>query len=184
MLPWIDGHLLPIRCLYLGFRAPRHLFAQSRVIATWVVILLRHPLLAARVIASPSDGSPFDTDYFAVRFSYTVPSSPREAIQQASALVEFQKDVSQDEIFDRYFNGKRPQGESRLSCLILTETSSNLERDQAEYSLCMCTPHFIGDSVSGQQLSNEFFTIIAGAESGHVRTTADLEQLAHKQWQA
>ncbi|KAG8948423.1 hypothetical protein FRC04_009793 [Tulasnella sp. 424] len=170
-------------CMYLGFRAPQRLFTPRRVLATWALLLLRHPLLAARVIPPPSSGSPFETDYSSARFSYAAPTSPTDAIRKASALLEFQKGVSKDEIFDRYLNGKRLLGDNRLCYLIFTENSPRTENDQAEFSWFFGAAHFISDSVAFHQLANEFFTIIAGTEFGYGYTAMDLEELVRKEWQ-
>ncbi|KAG8909204.1 hypothetical protein FRC01_007079, partial [Tulasnella sp. 417] len=120
--------------LYLGLRAPRQLFTPRRVLATWALLLLRHPPLSSRVIPPPSNGSPFHTDYSGARFSYTAPASPAEVIRKAEALLQLQKNVSRDELFDRHLNGKRILSENRLSYLIVTENLSDAEKDRAEYS--------------------------------------------------
>ncbi|KAG8948424.1 hypothetical protein FRC04_009794 [Tulasnella sp. 424] len=170
-------------CLYIGFRAPQRLFTPRRVLATWALLLLRHPPIAARVIPPPSSGSPFETDYTNARFSYAAPTSPIDAMRKASALLELQKGVSRGEIFDRYLNGRRLLGENRLCYLIFTENSPSTEKDHAEFSWFLGATHFSSDSVAFHQLANEFFTIIAGTEMGYVYTATDLEELVRKEWQ-
>lgn len=183
MQPLFNHSSLEIRCMCVDFRAPRHLFAPRRVLATWAVLLLRHPSLSARVIPPPSNGSPFRTDYSAAKFSYTAPASPADAIRKASTLVKFQRDVPRDGVFDTYLNGKRILGENRLSYMIFTENPSDTD-DHAEYILFICSTHFIGDSVGYHKLANEFLTIIAGNKKGSISTTTDLEDLVRKEWQA
>ncbi|KAG8918262.1 hypothetical protein FRC01_001956 [Tulasnella sp. 417] len=109
--------------------------------------------------------------------SYTAPASPAEVLQKAETLLKFQKNVSRDELFDRFLNGKRVLGENRLSYLIVTESLSDAERECAEYSLLICSTHFSADGVSFQQLGNEFCTIVAGTEMGSMCTDADLEEV-------
>ncbi|KIO16701.1 hypothetical protein M407DRAFT_85718 [Tulasnella calospora MUT 4182] len=165
----------------VSFRAPRHLFAKRRVLATWALLLLRHPLLAASVIAPPAN--PFETDYSDARFSYAAPSSPADIMRKAGALAKFQKDVPVDEVFNAFVNGKRILGADRLSYLILTENHSNTD-DHAEYILFICSTHSTGDSVAFHLLANDFFTIIAGTKIGSRCTATDLEELVRKEWQA
>ncbi|KAG9043517.1 hypothetical protein FS837_009465 [Tulasnella sp. UAMH 9824] len=170
-------------CMCIEFRAPRHLFAPRRVLATWAVLLLRHPSLSARVIPPPSNGSPFRTDYSAARFSYAAPASPADAIRKAGTLVKFQRDVPRDGVLDTYLNGKRILGENRLSYLIFTENPSDTD-EHAEYIFFICATHFTGDSVGYHKLANEFLTIIAGNKRGSISTITDLEDLVRKEWQA
>lgn len=167
----------------MGFRAPRHLFTPRRVLATWALLLLRHPPLAARVIPPLSNGSPFDTDYSNARFSYTAPTSPADAMRKASALLKLQKGVSKDEIMDRYLNGRRLLGDNRLSYLIFTENSPT-EKYHAEFSLFICTTHFSSDGTTTHRLTNEFFTTIAGTERGSACTATEMEELVSREWQA
>ncbi|KAG8918261.1 hypothetical protein FRC01_001955 [Tulasnella sp. 417] len=170
--------------LYIGLRAPRYLFTPRRVLATWALLLLRHPLLSSRVIPPPPNESPFHTDYSSTRLSYTAPASPAEVLRKAEDLLEFQRNVSRDQLFDRFLNGERVLGENRLSYLIVTESLSDAERECAEYSLLICSTHFSADGVSFHQFGNEFFTIIAGTEMGSMCTDADLEDLVRKEWRA
>ncbi|KAG8948407.1 hypothetical protein FRC04_009777 [Tulasnella sp. 424] len=117
-------------------------------------------------------------------FSYTAPTSPADAIRKASALLKLQKDVSRDEIMDRYLNGRRLLGDNRLSYLIFTENSPTTEKDHAEFSLFICTAHFSSDGTTTHRLINEFFTTIAGTERGSACTATELEELVRREWQA
>ncbi|KAG8931902.1 hypothetical protein FRC01_000591, partial [Tulasnella sp. 417] len=170
--------------LHLGFSAPRRLFAEQRVLAAWALLLLRHPPLAARVIPPPSAASPFDTDYSQVKFSYTAPSSPAEALTKASALLHLRKDLSKDELIHQYLNGDRILGDDKLSCLILSEKASPANQDEAGYDILFCAVHFLGDGMALHRFANEFFTLLAEVGKGESLTAEDYEELLRKEWEA
>ncbi|KAG9019428.1 hypothetical protein FRB90_002580 [Tulasnella sp. 427] len=169
--------------LCIGFNGPRHLFTPRRVLATWALLLLRHPQLAQRVIPPQSNGSPFETDYSAAKLFFAAPNSPTDVLRKAASLVTFETDASMEELADRYLNGKRLLSETQLTRCIFSQFTSSPEQKDGEFVMFLAATHFVSDSVGFHRMYNEFFTIIAGQEMGYRLSAMDLEDLVRKEWQ-
>ncbi|KAG9019427.1 hypothetical protein FRB90_002579 [Tulasnella sp. 427] len=167
----------------VGFNGPRHLFTPRRVLATWALLLLRHPQLAQRVIPPQSNGSPFETDYSTARLSFTAPNSPADVLRKAASLVTFETDTSMEELVDRHLNGKRLLSETQLTRCIFSQFTSSPEQKDGEFAVILVATHFVSDSVGFHRMYNELFTIIAGQEMGYRLSAIDLEDLVRKEWQ-
>ncbi|EPQ60425.1 hypothetical protein GLOTRDRAFT_15015, partial [Gloeophyllum trabeum ATCC 11539] len=175
----------------LGFRAVERVMRRSRLRVAWAILRLRHPLLASAVEMLSYDD---------VRFTYTAPKSPDEALMDASSNIEYCT-RSKDELIERYVNGPRTLSDSRLSCLIISQPgvgatslptppltptcSSNPSKtdlsaeEMYDYELLLGATHFIGDGMSVIDLCKSLFDIL-----GSEKTTCQLEGVLRDEWHA
>ncbi|KAI6047920.1 hypothetical protein EDC04DRAFT_2620572 [Pisolithus marmoratus] len=92
--------------------------------------------------------------YEDVRFVYTPPLTPQDAVDDADNNLEY-KSVTKDELIDGYLNGERTLSNQRLSYLIIaSELSGVLESGPSHnYDLLICAAHFLGDGMALHQFA-------------------------------
>jgi hypothetical protein len=154
--------------LHLGFVAPEHAVRRARVLIVWAILRIRHPLLASKVIMQ---------DYEDVKFVFTPPRSPEDALVNAGCNLEY-RNSTKDELIDSYLNGARTLSNDRLSYLIVSQggtslpsppitprsTSPSNEREYPLYNhdIMICAAHFLGDGMALHQFANDFFGLLGG----------------------
>ncbi|KAF9245806.1 hypothetical protein BU15DRAFT_40570 [Melanogaster broomeanus] len=176
--------------LHLGFDAPEQLVRRARVRAVWAILRVRHPLLASKVIAH---------NYEDVRFMYTPPLSPEDALLDAETNIEH-RDASKDELIDAYLNGKRTLSNERLSYLVVspcgapslpsppltpthtttpetTVTAEERLETTCHHDILICAAHFIGDGMALHQFANDFFELLGSGKTQH-----ELEGQLRDEW--
>lgn len=162
--------------LHLGFIAPEHVVRRARVRLVWAILRIRHPLLASKVLMQGYDD---------VRFVFTPPQSPEDALVNADYNLEY-RSSTKDELIDSYLNGSRTLSSDRLSYLIVSQGGTSLpsppltprstspfdERESPSYShdIMICAAHFLGDGMALHQFANDFFGLLGGE-----KTIAELE---------
>ncbi|KAI9435803.1 hypothetical protein H4582DRAFT_1817187 [Lactarius indigo] len=112
--------------LHLGFKSPERIMVWGRVRAAWAILRMRHPLLASRVVMR---------DYDDLRFVYSPPLSPEQALTEASSQLEYRHQTKDDDD-------------------IVTD-----------YELFICAAHYIGDGIAANQFANDFFGLLSCANS-------------------
>ncbi len=163
--------------MHLTFTAPAFLCTAERITAIWALLRLRHPPLAAIVVAN-------DWVYDDVRFSYTPPTSPWQALAEAAQTLSIGRQ-SKHEVLDAYLNGDRTLGDSKLSCLVVASVDDE-EKEIREYDWMMCAAHFLGDGMALHRSADDFFTLLAGNKSAEERrgwSTEELEGLVKTEWE-
>ncbi|KAI0785040.1 hypothetical protein C8Q75DRAFT_723299 [Abortiporus biennis] len=179
--------------LHLGFSAPDHVVSRSRVRTVWAILRMRHPLLAAHAEMH---------DYDDVRFVYTVPRSTNELLSNADANLEY-RTQGKDELIESYLNGPRTLSNTRLSYLILSQSSaphspltpprtpspvsdvsgsSDISDEsttelQSQFELLICAMHFLGDGMALHAFANDFFGLL-----GSDKTDLELELILSEEW--
>ncbi|KAH7886096.1 hypothetical protein F5I97DRAFT_1877637 [Phlebopus sp. FC_14] len=169
------------RYLHLGFNSAQHYIQRARVRGAWAILRLRHPLLASTVTMH---------SYEDVRFIYTPPQSPEEALLDADKNLEY-KSCSKDQLIDDYLNGDRTLSNERLSYLIVScgdpsslpsppltprETQTKAEVTYT-HDILVCAVHFLGDGMALHQFANDFFQLI-----GSDKSQTELESQLHEEW--
>ncbi|KAF5368480.1 hypothetical protein D9758_002233 [Tetrapyrgos nigripes] len=168
--------------LHLGFRAPLYIMDPQCVALVWSILRIRHPLLASQVEMHSYDD---------IRFVYTPPRSPEEALKLAESNIDY-RTQPKDELLDSYLNGQRTLSSSRLSYLIVSNPekagvtmngdsstllgSSNTDVSR-EYDLMICATHFLGDGMALHAFANEFFSLLSSSDS------KGLQDLLTFEWQ-
>ncbi|KAH7916416.1 hypothetical protein BJ138DRAFT_1121796 [Hygrophoropsis aurantiaca] len=174
--------------LHLGFDAPEHMIQCARVRVVWAILRIRHPLLASKVIMH---------DYDDVRFVFTPPQSPEDALINADYNLEY-KLASKDELIDNYLNGPRTLSNDRLSYLVVVQRGSLLpsppltpppspilsesykpEVSLQNHDLLICAAHFLGDGMALHQFASDFFGLL-----GSEKTQGDLELQLSEEWRS
>ncbi|KAI9460527.1 hypothetical protein BJY52DRAFT_1203761 [Lactarius psammicola] len=112
--------------LHLGFKSPERIMVWGRVRAAWAILRMRHPLLASRVVMR---------DYDDVRFVYTPPLSPEQALAEAGGQLEYRHQTKDD------------------------------DDNATDYELFICAAHSIGDGMALHQFANDFFGLLGNASS-------------------
>ncbi|EIW87020.1 hypothetical protein CONPUDRAFT_116008 [Coniophora puteana RWD-64-598 SS2] len=171
--------------LHIGFNAPDRFLDPSRVCAVWAILRLRHPALASRVHMHSYDD---------IRFVLTPPRCPEDALERASASLEYKHGVSKDAVIDEYLNGPRTLSNERLSYLIVSQPhiplpspSSTLPESaeddsrpmKSHYDILFCAMHYLGDGMALHQFANDFFKLLGGSH-----TQPQLDTLLCEEWQA
>jgi len=107
-------------------------------------------------------------DYNDVRFVYTSPISPDDALNDAEINLEY-KSCTKDELIDEYLNGARTLSNDRLSYLILSQPVAEPGTDEStesqQYEILICATHFLGDGMALHQFANDFFTLLGSSKS-------------------
>ncbi|KAI6163872.1 hypothetical protein EDD17DRAFT_1475849 [Pisolithus thermaeus] len=168
--------------LHIGFDAPAHLVQRPRVRLVWAILRMQHPLLSCSVAMH---------SYEDVRFVYTPPLTPQDALDDADNNLEY-KPVSKDELIGDYLNGERTLSNQRLSYLIIADGSASLPTPPLtpqelnnvpdtdpnhNHDLLICAAHFLGDGMALHQFANEFFRLLASDKS-----LQELETLLTEEW--
>ncbi|KAI0309592.1 hypothetical protein OF83DRAFT_1071827 [Amylostereum chailletii] len=188
---YLPGRAIGVNDMYLhlGLRAPERLMHKERVCAVWSIMRMRHPLLASQVVMR---------GYEDVRFVYSPPLSPEDALSEADRHLEF-KYASKDDLIDSYLNGPRTLSSERLSWLIISRTPTTIESlpsppltptdieapDQEaiptershNYEFFICAAHTIGDGMALHAFANDFFGIL-----GSPKSQVELQQLVVDEW--
>ncbi|KAG0707461.1 hypothetical protein DFH29DRAFT_844493 [Suillus ampliporus] len=162
--------------LHLGFVAPEHLVRRARVRMVWAILRIRHPLLASKVVMH---------DYDDVKFVFTPPQSPEDALVDADRNLEY-RISTKDELIDSYLNGTRTLSNDRVSYLVVSQGGTSLpsppltprstpsfdepESPSYNHDLMICAAHFLGDGMALHQFANDFFGLLGGD-----KTISDLE---------
>ncbi|EGN93129.1 hypothetical protein SERLA73DRAFT_64480 [Serpula lacrymans var. lacrymans S7.3] len=116
--------------LHLDFRAPEHLLRHARVRMVWAILRGRHPLLASRVHMY---------EYNDVRFIYTPPQSPEDALISADNDLEYKSNTTR--------NGR------------------NQEAPLKNYDMMICATHFLGDGMALHQFANDLFGLLGSSKT-------------------
>lgn len=176
--------------LHLGFKSPERIMVRGRVRAAWAILRMRHPLLASRVVMQGYDD---------VRFVYSPPLSPEQALAEAGNQLEY-RHQTKDDLIESYLNGPRTLSNERLSYLVVSQTPAKLltppstprisevspvrpperltDDDIAtDYELFICAAHSIGDGMALHQFANDFFGLLGCASSQEA-----MEQLVADEW--
>lgn len=168
--------------LHIGFDASDHLVQRPRVRLVWAILRTRHPLLSCSVAMH---------SYEDVRFVYTPPLTPQDALEDADNNLEY-KSVTKDELIGNYLNGERTLSNQRISYLIISSDTAPLPtppltpRELSDvpetepdhnYDLLICAAHFLGDGMALHQFANDFFGLLASE-----RSLQELEILLNEEW--
>ncbi|KIY67184.1 hypothetical protein CYLTODRAFT_397528 [Cylindrobasidium torrendii FP15055 ss-10] len=171
--------------LHLGFTAPLAITVQSRVQLVWALLRLRHPLLAARVDMH---------DYDDIRFVYTCPASPQDAVRETANALQYRPACSKDEFVDNFVLGPRILSNERLSFLYISrpgdvtaplqtptpcEEKEGYDFEHAQHELMICTTHYLADGIAIHQLTNDFSTLLGGQLN-----ESELMSLVAREWEA
>ncbi|KAF9225476.1 hypothetical protein BS17DRAFT_873159 [Gyrodon lividus] len=171
--------------LHLGFNAPEQLVRRARVHLVWAILRVRHPLLASKVSMR---------NYEDVRFIYTPPQSPEDALLDAENTIEY-RDASKDDLIDAYLNGDRTLSNERLSYIIVsqggpptlpsppltprhtTPTTEETPEPTCNHDILIGAAHFLGDGMALHQFANDFFGLL-----GSNNTQQELERQLRDEW--
>ncbi|KAG1757180.1 hypothetical protein EDB19DRAFT_1656229 [Suillus lakei] len=174
--------------LHLGFVAPEHVVRRARVSMVWAILRIRHPLLASKVVMHGYDD---------VRFVFTPPQSPADALVDADRNLEYRTAIK-DDLIDSYLNGARTLSNDRLSYLVVSQgtslpsppltprsTSPFDERESPSYNhdLMICAAHFLGDGMALHQFANDLFGLLGGDKTITELETQLKEELSSR-WDA
>ncbi|KAI3622817.1 hypothetical protein WG66_015716 [Moniliophthora roreri] len=152
--------------LHLGFHAPEHIARRSRVSLVWAILRLRHPLLASAVSMK---------NYDDIKFVYECPSSVEDALERANDNLAYQS-FSKDEMLDWYLNGPRTLSNERLSYLVVSQVPTDETSAKANYDICICATHFLGDGMALHTFANDFFQLLCNNGEDELRG------LLQKEW--
>ncbi len=153
--------------------------SPSRILHIWTYQLLRHPLLAARVLAS---------SYEDVSFVYIPPTTIAASLQIANDHLSYTATSGDANLIATYLIGDRTLSSSRLAMLFvdaplrLTAPSpphcgEELKSDYlAKYEVMLCTTHYLGDGMALHTFMNEFYTLL-----GSDKSTTDFATLIEAQ---
>jgi hypothetical protein len=151
------------RYLHHTLSAPSQLMSPSRICHIWAYQLIRHPLLAAKVVSG---------SYEDVSFVYTPPSTLDSCLQIANDHLSYGVGGEID-LISTYLNDARVLSSDRLAMLFVV-AEGNSER----YQIMLCTTHYVGDGMALHTFMNEFYTLL-GSDKSVVELAALIEsQLA------
>ncbi|KIK97547.1 hypothetical protein PAXRUDRAFT_763851 [Paxillus rubicundulus Ve08.2h10] len=169
--------------LHLGFDAPEQLVHRARVHTVWAILRVRHPLLASKVVIR---------NYDDVRFIYTPPQSPEDALLNTENTVEY-RNASKDDLIGAYLNGARTLSNDRLSYLIVSQggppslpTSASCQTTPTAegtlepiytHDILICAAHFLGDGMALHQFANDLFGLL-----GSQKTQQELDKQLSDEW--
>ncbi|KAJ7723372.1 hypothetical protein B0H16DRAFT_1895813 [Mycena metata] len=145
--------------LHMALRASADCFRPRRVQIAWSLIRQKNPLLMSKVVVDRDDPE-------TPQFSFSPPTTPEAALQEAQAALRFNHETK-DELISAYMDGPRVLSDDYLSYLIVSEREDNTVSDTnvSQYDLLMCAPHFIGDGTALHQSTHELLCLLSSAKS-------------------
>ncbi|KAJ7255890.1 hypothetical protein B0H12DRAFT_1113298 [Mycena haematopus] len=156
--------------------APSSLVSPMRVRIVWAILRMRHSLMACRVEMQPGC---YDEAYFAL----TPPSSPSQALAEATACVRILDDITKSELSANYLNGPRTLSSNCLSRLDVAR-HSEVSPGVYEFSIMVMFPHMISDGPVIQENIQIILELLGGSAtpSGPPRTDAELAEILGYEW--
>ncbi|KAF7356313.1 hypothetical protein MVEN_00963600 [Mycena venus] len=156
--------------------APPALISPLRVRIVWAIVRLRHSLMACRVEMQPGR-------YDDAQFAYIPPSSPGQALAEATACVRIFDDVTGPELMHTYLNGPRTLSSECLSRLDVAR-HGQVSPGVHEFHIAFMFHHMINDSLAVYQTQNLVCELLGGSSSpgGAPRTDAELAKILDHEW--
>ncbi|KAJ7699489.1 hypothetical protein B0H16DRAFT_1836277 [Mycena metata] len=148
--------------LHMTLRASAGCFRPRRVQIAWSLIRQKNPLLMSKVVVDRDDPE-------TPQFSFSPPTTPGAALQEAQTALRFSHETK-DELISAYMDGPRVLSDDYLSYLIVSEREDNdnisdTDANVSQYDLLMCAPHFIGDGTALHQSTHELLCLLSSAKS-------------------
>lgn len=150
-----------VRYVHYNLSAPAEFVSLDRLRVAWVLTLLAHPLLAARIDVRGAD----------VDFTYTRPESVRAALAAGDArLSRFSRTEGPDDMVDAFLNERRVLAGDALSHLSLragTMRDADLSgpgvpapaRESCELLLCVAA--FVADTPALHRIMDELLALLS-----------------------
>ncbi|KAF7367012.1 hypothetical protein MSAN_00960300 [Mycena sanguinolenta] len=156
--------------------APPSLISPLRVRIAWAIIRLRHSLLACRVEMAPGC-------YDEAQFALTPPSSPSQALAEATACVRIFHDATGPELMHRFLNGSRTLASDTLSRLDVA-CHGQVSPGTHEFHLILMIHHMINDSLATSETEQLLCELLGGPATpgGAPRTDAELGGILDEEW--
>ncbi|KAJ7913894.1 hypothetical protein B0H13DRAFT_1612148 [Mycena leptocephala] len=182
-LTFSSSYFLPSRAYGLNdmisgitIHAPPALISSLRVRIVWAIMRLRHSLMACRVEMAPGC-------YDDAQFVYTPPSSPSEALTEATSYVRMFGDITGPDLLHTFLNGPRILSSDCLSRLDVArhdEVSPGIH----EFYFVFMLHHMINDSRGMHQTIQSIFELLGGPATpgGSPRTDAELAKILDHEW--
>ncbi|KAF7344430.1 hypothetical protein MSAN_01924200 [Mycena sanguinolenta] len=163
-------------CNRIVIHAPPSLVSPTRVRIAWAILRLRHSLMACRVEMQPGY-------YDEAHFALTPPSSPSQALAEASVCVHFFDDITGPELLNAFLNGPRTLSSeclSRLDVLRRGEVSKGVH----EFHLSFNFHHMMNDALTMYKTQDVMFELLGGSATpgGPTRTDAELAKVLEHEW--
>ncbi|KAF7309740.1 hypothetical protein MIND_00345800 [Mycena indigotica] len=158
----------------ITLRAPPNLITPHRLHIIWAILRLRHSLMASRVEMKPGA-------YDDAHFTYIPPSSPNEAIQEASASVRVRNGVPGSALVEEFLNGPARLG---ANCLARLEVGrGDFSRGMHEYNLVFSFHHMINDARGVYAASQFALELLGGSTPTQPPLTdSQLAKVLEKEW--
>ncbi|KAJ6495393.1 hypothetical protein C8R45DRAFT_1095028 [Mycena sanguinolenta] len=177
------SYFLPSRAFGLNdmsnrivIHAPPSLVSPMRVRIAWAILRLRHSLMACRVEMLPGC-------YDEAHFTLTPPSSPSQALAEASTCVRFSDDMTGPELLNAFLNGPRTLSSnclSRVDVLCRGPVSSGVHEFHLDFKFL----HMMNDALTIFKTQNIMFELLGGSATpgGPIRTDAELAKVLEHEW--
>ncbi|KAF8126433.1 hypothetical protein K438DRAFT_2001417 [Mycena galopus ATCC 62051] len=160
----------------MTIHSPPSLISTPRLCIAWAILRLRHSLIACRVEMQPGR-------YDEAQFVFTPPSSPSQALAEATACVRFFDNMSGPELNRAFLCG--PPSLS-VDCLSRMDVARHMQVSPGiyEFGINVMFPHMISDGVTIQESIQTILELLGGSSSpgGPPRTDAELRQILEDEW--
>ncbi|KAJ7867699.1 hypothetical protein B0H14DRAFT_3587931 [Mycena olivaceomarginata] len=155
---------------------PASLISPLRASMAWAILRLRHSLMACRVEMQPGC-------YDDAQFVYTPPSSPSQALSEATACVRILDGVPGPELSRSFLCGPRTLSSDRLSLLTIAR-HGQVSPGIWEFDIVVMFAHMIIDGIAMQESIQLILELLGGSDTprGAPRTDAELAKLLAAEW--
>ncbi|KAF7360553.1 hypothetical protein MVEN_00786400 [Mycena venus] len=156
--------------------APPSLISPLRICIAWAIMRLRHSLMSCRVEMLPGC-------YDDAQFVYTPPSSPGEALSEATAGVRILDDITGPALVHAFLNGPKTLSSDCLSRLDVAR-HGQVSPGIHEFHLVFMLHHMINDSLAMHETQHLMCELLGGSATpnGNPRTDADLRKILDHEW--
>ncbi|KAJ6495388.1 hypothetical protein C8R45DRAFT_823872 [Mycena sanguinolenta] len=181
--PSYSSYFLPSRAdgvndlfTQVTIHAPQYLVSPMRVHAAWAILRLRHSLMACRVEMQPGR-------YDEAQFALTPPSSPSQALAEATSSVRMLDNISGAELSRTFLGGSRALSSECLSRLDVAR-HGQVSPGIYEFTIMVMFPHMISDGVVLQEYIQIILDLLGGSATpnGLPRTDAELMRILTDEW--